>query len=100
MNEYGVWSLAPAYDLCFSLGGWCDDNQITFDGLLGQKIKYVDLINIAKKLGLKKPQDIISKVDAAIAKWKSLAKSNGVTQNQIAAIQTAINERRKSVMKK
>jgi serine/threonine-protein kinase HipA len=97
MNEKGAWSLAPAYDLCFSLGGWCDDNQMTFDGKLGQKIKLSDLHDIARKLGVKKPEVIISKVNAGISKWKALAKLNGVSSTQIMMVQKAHDERRRSV---
>ncbi len=97
MDEKGVWSLAPAYDLCFSVGGWCDDNQLTFDGKLGQNVKLSDLLNIAEKLGIKKPSDIIAKVNQAIAQWKDLAKKNEVSPDYILAIQKAHNERRQSV---
>ena len=97
MDEKGVWSLAPAYDLCFSVGGWCDDNQLTFDGKLGQNVKLSDLLNIAEKLGIKKPSDIIAKVNQAIAQWKDLAKKNEVSPDYILAIQKAHDERRQSV---
>lgn len=97
MDERGVWSLAPAYDLCFSVGGWCDDNQLTFDGKLGQSVKRSDLLNIAEKLGIKKPSEIILKVNQAILQWTDLATQNKVSSEHIRAIQTAHNERRATV---
>lgn len=97
MDENGTWSLAPAYDLCFSVGGWCDDNQLTFDGKLGQNVKLNDLLHIADKLGIKKPSEIISKVNQAILQWKDLAKKNEVSPESILIIQKEHDERRKSV---
>lgn len=97
MNEKGLWSLAPAYDLCFSVGGWCDDNQLTFDGKLGQSVKLQDLMNIAAKLGIKSPSEIIAKVNQSLLRWKDLAKENGVSPDSILAIHKAHLERRKSI---
>ncbi len=97
MDEQGKWSLSPAYDLCFSLGGWCDDNQLTFDGRLGQDVKYSDLIGIADKLGVKKPARIIDDVLEALSKWQILAAKNKVSSGIIAKIQKAYQERRQSV---
>ena len=97
MDDKGVWRLAPAYDLCFSVGGWCDDNQLTFDGKLGQDMKYADLIQIATKLGVKKPAEIIGQVQEALSKWENLAKKNQVSPENISKIKKAHDERRKSV---
>lgn len=97
MNEKGTWSLAPAYDLCFSMGGWCDDNQMTFDGRLGQNVTTKDLLGMGEKLGVKKPSEIISKVDHAISEWENLAKKNGISLLHISTVQKAHLERRVSV---
>ena len=97
MDEKGLWNLAPAYDLCFSVGGWCDDNQLTFDGKLGQNVKLSDLFSIAEKLGIKKSSDIIKQVSAAILKWTDLAKKNNVSPKYISKIQKAHDDRRESV---
>jgi serine/threonine-protein kinase HipA len=97
MDEKGNWSLAPAYDLCFSVGGWCDDNQLTFDGKLGQNVKLSDLIKIGEKLGIKNPADIISQTRQSIDQWRDLAIKNGVAKEYILKIQKAHEERRESV---
>lgn len=96
MDENGTWSLSPAYDLCFSLGGWCDDNQLTFDGKLGQDVQFFDLVQIGAKLGIKRPAEIIEEILAALAKWQDLAKKTEVSSKIVSRIQKALDERRRS----
>ncbi|OFZ81122.1 MAG: hypothetical protein A2583_11680 [Bdellovibrionales bacterium RIFOXYD1_FULL_53_11] len=96
MNKTGKWRLAPAYDLCFSIGGWCDDNQLTVNGKPGSEVKVADLLELAGLFGVKKADEIIENINSSILQWEELANTNKVAPEKIEEIAKAHKERRAS----
>jgi len=85
MNKQGVWSLAPAYDLCYSYapsGKWTSQHQLSLSGKRSE-FQLEDLLMVAKKADVKKAKQIIKEIVATISKWESYAKNANVKEEHI-----------------
>lgn len=96
MNEEGIWSLAPAYDMTyiFNSGGFLPEvNQCM---MIRGKIRGVtieDAKQFAKDCEISSPDKIITEVAQAISQFRQYATKYGVKENWIAAIENTINKR-------
>ena len=80
MDRNGKWSLAPAYDLCYSYnknGKFTKYHQMFLNGKQ-DNFTYKDLKNVADNIGIKFSENIINEVMDVTAEWKSFAKEAGV----------------------
>jgi serine/threonine-protein kinase HipA len=92
MNEKGQWKLAPAYDLTYShsseLRG-AKRHQLSINGKR-EHISLEDLRTVAKENGIKKPQDLIEQVMAAVEQWSDIAKNAGIPNAQANVIKKGL----------
>ncbi|NDV83394.1 type II toxin-antitoxin system HipA family toxin [Bacteroides sp. 51] len=80
MDQSGRWSLAPAYDLCYSYnpaGTWTKRHQMSINSKQ-DRFTFEDLQKVAEKMGIKKGKEIIEKVVDSASKWDGFAKGAGV----------------------
>jgi serine/threonine-protein kinase HipA len=86
MDKKGQWSLAPAYDLCFSYnpqGAWTSSHQMTIGGK-ADGFTTTDLMDLAAgvKLG-RKAASIVDEVIQSVSTWRSLAEEEGLCEPMI-----------------
>lgn len=86
MGKTGTWSLAPAYDACFSHnpaeGKWTRMHQMQVAGKKWD-ISAKDLIEFAKTYDIPDPIGSLQRVCYAVAKWPEFAKEAGVPKGEI-----------------
>jgi serine/threonine-protein kinase HipA len=85
MNKDGSWQISPAYDICFSFspgGTWTNEHQSSINGKYDNFIK-ADLIDFAKKFGIKKAQAILEEVVSAVIQWPKIAAEIDIPQEKI-----------------
>jgi serine/threonine-protein kinase HipA len=83
MDKKGKWTLAPAYDVCYAFrpgSAWVSQHALSVNGKR-KDIMREDLLEVAKKMNIKKPGSIIDQVRDAIALWETYAKQTDVEQN-------------------
>lgn len=75
LKEGGDWELAPAYDICHAYRPdsiWVSQHALSINGKrIG--IEKEDLISFAKAMNIKKPEVIISEVNAVVQQWNNYA---------------------------
>lgn len=80
MDEKGKWSLAPAYDLCYSYsptGRWTSIHQMSLNGKQDE-FEWNDLTKVGKIMDIKDPDAIIEKIIDVVSRWKDYAQDCGV----------------------
>ena len=80
MDRQGNWTLSPAYDYVFTSSAhqWFSrGHQITINKK-ALNITLEDLIAVADKAGINRPQEIIEKIRSALSKWRIHAKRHGI----------------------
>ena len=80
MDKNGKWSLSPAYDMCYAFnpnGDWTATHQMSVNGKYDD-ISRQDLLELATRENIKKPNEIIDYTIDTIAKWNSFAEESGV----------------------
>jgi serine/threonine-protein kinase HipA len=86
MDKSGTWSLAPAYDACFSHnpaeGKWTRMHQMQVAGKKWD-ISAKELIDFAKTYDIPDPTGSLQRVCHAVAKWPEFAKEAGVEKAEI-----------------
>jgi len=88
MNDEGVWSLAPAYDLTFSSSSQgyhstsCARNYVD----PGRK----ELMELASALSINKAKVIIDEIKSIIDNWRKYAELYGVSDSSIRTIETSV----------
>jgi len=88
MNQNGNWSLAPAYDLCYSYsptGTWTSLHQLSINGKR-KDFTSEDLILSAKRADIRNPKEIIEQIRQVISKWKEYAKEAEVQKEHVQQI--------------
>jgi serine/threonine-protein kinase HipA len=88
MDKKGKWTLAPAYDVCYAFrpgSAWVSQHALSVNGKR-KDIMREDLLEVAKKMNIKKSGSIIDQVRDAIALWETYAKQTDVEQNLKKAI--------------
>lgn len=85
MDQNGIWSLSPAFDLCYSYDSsneWVNGHNMRVNNKR-TGITYDDLLKVGEKFNIKKRKDIIEKTKSIVNQFASYAKQNGVTQDLI-----------------
>lgn len=80
MDQTGQWKLAPAFDVCHSYrpgSSWVSQHSLSINGKR-QNITRNDLLQVAKKMNIKKAEAIIECVHAAVRQWDDFAKETKV----------------------
>ena len=77
MDKNGVWKLAPAYDMTFaynSAGDFTAHHQLSISGKRDNFTRQ-DLLQFAEQMNIKKANEIIEEVIAAVSNWEKYAKN-------------------------
>jgi len=88
MDKTGKWKLAPAFDVCHSYrpgSSWVSQHSLSINGKR-MNITKNDLLQVAKKMNIKKADAIIDLVKAAVSKWNDFAAQTNVKKDLKEAI--------------
>lgn len=95
MDQNGKWCLSPAYDLTyiFNVGGYLPETThcLMMQGKTSGHTRQ-DALTLAKENGIRKPENIINEVAAAIAKFRLFAEKYFVAERWISAIESRLTE--------
>ena len=75
MNPRGEWSLAPAYDLCYTYspsGKWTSQHQMSLHNKRDD-FTYSDLTAVGKNTGIKQTDQLIEQTVEVASQWKKYA---------------------------
>ena len=102
MDRNGKWSLAPAYDLCYSYNPnsmWVNQHQMSINGK-GKDITLSDLYEAAKNMNINhnKAKIIIDEVKYAVSKWNEFARTANVNIELEKTIKEALEVNLKSFL--
>ena len=89
MDQTGKWKLSPAYDVTFSSSSHGMHSTMVAGESKAPEKKH--LLELAKEFNVKKPIEIIEKVQDTIHSWSKYANENGVTSESTKLISKAIN---------
>ena len=92
MNDSGIWSLAPAYDLTYS-STEIDEHSTRVAGE-GANPGRVNIMTLAEEFSISKPSEIIEEVQESISHWPVIAKECGVSSDSIKRIQKKFEQLR------
>jgi serine/threonine-protein kinase HipA len=93
----GRWSLAPAYDITFAMGGqWTAQHQMRV-GDRRAGITRADLLGVAHTFAIRSPDRILDEVDAAVAEWPAAARATTVPAGDVARITAVLDARRREL---
>jgi serine/threonine-protein kinase HipA len=88
MDKAGQWRLAPAFDICHAFrpgSTWVSQHSLSINGKR-QNITRDDLLQVAKRMNIKKAATIINEVHAAVSKWDDFASQANVETVLLEAI--------------
>jgi serine/threonine-protein kinase HipA len=94
MDESGMWSLAPAYDITYAYrpdSPWVARHQMSINGKR-DGIKDEDLLRVAELTNIKKPKEIIQQIKEVVSGWAEIAQSCGVTEGAVKEIGKVVKE--------
>ena len=80
MDKTGQWKLSPAFDVCHSYrpgSAWVSQHSLSINGKR-MNITRNDLLQVAKKMNIKKADIIIDQVHTAVSKWNDFAAQTDV----------------------
>jgi len=83
MDKTGKWKLSPAYDVTYAYdpsNKWISAHQLSVNGKRTD-IKNEDMIEVAKKMNIKKPLEIIEQVNDSVGRWNEFAKTAEVEKD-------------------
>ncbi|MBA3017556.1 MAG: type II toxin-antitoxin system HipA family toxin [Proteobacteria bacterium] len=89
MDENGEWALSPAYDVTYAYdpaNKWMKDHQMSINGKR-KDIERSDMVALAKKMNIKKPDEIIEKIISKVMNWSKYADKAKVSAKQTKAIE-------------
>ncbi len=92
MDRTGQWRLSPAFDVCHSYRPgslWVSQHSLSINGKR-MDITRNDLLQVAKKMNIKKADTIIEQVHAAVSKWHDFAAQTGVKKELKEAISNTL----------
>ena len=75
MNKEGKWQISPAYDITYQYkdgGTWTNVHQSSINGKFDKFLKD-DLLSLGKTFGIKKANQILEEVIAAVELWTKVA---------------------------
>ncbi len=88
MDKKGKWSMAPAFDLCYTYkkgGQWVDKHQLSLNGKR-EHFTRNDLLVVGNKMGIRQADGIIDDVVEVVSNWRQYAKDCGVRESYIKEI--------------
>jgi serine/threonine-protein kinase HipA len=88
MSKSGKWSLAPAYDVCYSYsptGKWTNQHQLSLNGKRDD-FTLNDLLTVAEKADIKNAGEIIQQVVETVSQWDVYARETKVKPKHITQI--------------
>lgn len=94
MNREGEWSLAPAYDLCYSYspsGKWTNQHQLSLNGKR-DNFTQDDLITVGKKMDIRNVTDIIEHITDVVSQWTTYAKMADVNKDHSKQIEDTLQK--------
>lgn len=94
MDPAGVWSLSPAYDVTYAYnpdGRWTGRHRMAMAGKR-EGIARADLLEVARTVGVKKPDRIIDEVREAVADWPAWAERAHLPAAQMERIAAAFRD--------
>ncbi len=80
MDKSGQWKLAPAFDVCHSYrpgSAWVSQHSLSINGKR-QNITRDDLLEVAKKMNVKKAETIINQIKNVVGRWNDFATETNV----------------------
>jgi serine/threonine-protein kinase HipA len=95
MDENGIWSVSPAYDLTFSAGPGGEHCTTVMGN--GRSPGKVDLLKLAavSSIDHREALDILEQVKEAVSQWKHFAQEAGVSKSSMQLIQKNLINREK-----
>lgn len=81
LKEGGAWELAPAYDVTHAYnpkGGWTFQHLMSVNGKF-KDITRADLLAEADRFSVRRPNDLLADVRAAVENWPNHAKEAGLS---------------------
>lgn len=84
----GQWTLAPAYDLIFSAGPGGEQSMMVMGEGRAPSVEH--LRALARKHGIKRAEEIIEEVRAAVSRWQTFADAAGVSKKSAKMIGSRI----------
>jgi len=75
MNQSGEWKLAPAYDICHAYrpgSVWVSQHALSVNGKR-QGITRDDLLEVGRRMNVKKAPAIVKQVSGTVARWNEFA---------------------------
>jgi serine/threonine-protein kinase HipA len=76
MDHSGTWKLSPAYDMCHAYrpgSDWVSQHGLSINGKR-KAINRDDLLAVAAKINIKKPEQVIDQVADVIKRWPAYAR--------------------------
>lgn len=92
MDDSGMWSLAPAYDLTYSSTS-IDEHSTRVAGV-GANPGRANIMTLAEEFSISKPSELIEEVQESLSHWPVIAKECGVSAESINRIQKKFEELR------
>lgn len=89
MNDKGKWQISPAYDITFQYkegGIWTNDHQSSINGKFNDFTRD-DLLTLGESNSIKKANDILDQIIAAVSSWSRIAKELDIPKNRIQYIE-------------
>jgi serine/threonine-protein kinase HipA len=81
MDRTGIWSLSPAFDLCYSYDSandWVNGHNMKINDKRKQ-ITYSDLMVVGEKFNIKRRKKMFKKVQSVINSFPTYAEKNKVS---------------------
>jgi serine/threonine-protein kinase HipA len=88
LQQGGSWQLAPAYDLTHAYnpkGEWTYQHLMSVNGKFDD-ITREDLLMEADRFGVRRPNDLVADVRAALENWSGFAKEAGLSESASARL--------------
>jgi serine/threonine-protein kinase HipA len=83
MDQNGSWDLSPAYDVTYARGhGWTRTHQMTLRGMR-EGVTRDDLRQFGRAHSIRRAEDLLENVIAAVARWPEFADAAGVPREWI-----------------
>ena len=92
LEKNGKWKLAPAYDLTFAYNPankWTGVHQLSVNNKRTD-IREDDMLEVATKMNIRKPLEIIEQVRDTVRRWKQFASLAGVRKDTMESIQKVL----------
>jgi len=89
MDQSGEWSLSPAFDVCYAYrpsSSWVSQHCLSVNGKR-KNIEKADLLEVARKMNIKRANAIIDQIDQVIGRWAAYANDQKVDPELRDAIQ-------------